>query len=159
MAEYEFNPEQTKTIGGLGSAMRGVGAFFVLLGLLNIVAAGLLVMAINRNQLPPDVVAKVPADVKAQLEKLPAADHLWGFAINAGVGGLFYLLIGSWTRSAGGAFRKIATTQSSDITHLMNGLGSLRSLYGLIYTLLLLVMLAVVGGIGMVLYSQWKMLQ
>ena len=159
MAEYEFSPEQNTTIAGLGSAMRGVGAFLVVVGLLNLLAAALLIAVIYQTQLPPDVIAKVPAEVKAQLEKLPPQNQLWGFAINAGVGGLFYLLVGGWTRSAGGAFRKVATTQNSDISHLMAGLGSLRSLYGLIYTLLLLVMLAVVGGIGMVLYSQWKLMQ
>lgn len=159
MAEYEFNADQNKTISGLGSAMRGVGAFFVVVGLLNLLAGALLVAAIYRNNIPPNVMAQVPAEMKAQFEALPPQDHLWGLAINAGMMALLHLLIGGWTRSAGGAFLKIAQTQNSDISLLMTGLGSLRSMYGLIYTLLLIFMLLVVAGLAMSLYAQWKLMQ
>src|SRR5581483_10626003 len=59
-----------------------------------------------------------------QLQKLPPNNQLWGFVINAGAVGLIYLLLGVWTRSAAASFQQIVRTRGSDITNLMNGMGS-----------------------------------
>ena len=67
--------------------------------------------------------------------------------------GLFYVLMGVWTRTAGASFQKIVDTQGSDITHLMNALGSLHSMYSLIYTLLVVVLIFGVIGIGLTIYQ------
>ena len=159
MPQYEFTADQNSLIGSLGSKMKGVGAFFIIVGVLHLLVTGLIIAAIYRNNLPPDVMANVPAEVKAKLETLPPQHHLWGFAANAGISSLLYLCLGGWTRGAGASFRKISATENNDISHLMNGLGSLNSMYGLIYTLLVFFMLAVVAAIGLGLYGQWQLMQ
>jgi len=86
-------------------------------------------------------------------EKLPANNHLWGIALYAGVTGLFFLLLGVWTRSAAGSFRKIVDTRGSDITNLMNALSSLQSMYGLLQLLLVLALLGGLLAVGLTLYQ------
>jgi hypothetical protein len=167
--QYEFSHEQNTLIDSLGSKMRFVGLFALVLGVINVVMCLLIIVAIYRDRVPPVWKAKtkeyldkarekLPDDVKKQaeeysLEKLPANNHLWGIAINAGIIGLFYLLMGGWTRSAGLSFQKVARTQGSDITHLMNGLGSLYSMYTLLYTLLVLTLVFGLIAIGFTLYQ------
>jgi hypothetical protein len=169
VSQYEFTSEQNTLIGGLGSKMRFVGLFAVVLGVVNLIIALLAVVAIYQDRVPAGwkaktkeymekVREKLPDDVKKQaddysLEKLPANNHLWGIAINLGVVGLFYLLMGVWTRSAGTSFLNIVTTQGSDITHLMNGLRSLHSMYSLLYTLLVVTLLLGLFSIVLTLYQ------
>jgi hypothetical protein len=168
-SQYEFTSEQNTLIGGLGSKMRFVGMFAVVLGVVNLLIALLVVLAVYQDRVPATWKAKtkdylekarekLPDDVKKQaeeysLEKLPANHHLWGIAVNLGVVGLFYLLMGVWTRSAGASFLKIVTTQSNDITHLMNGLRSLHSMYSLLYTLLMVTLLFGLFSIILTLYQ------
>ena len=139
---YEFSDEQNKLIGGLAAKMRFVGLFAVILGVLNLLMALLVVAAVYRDRIPADWKSKtkdyvekarekLPEDVRKQadeysLDKLPANDHLWGIAIGTGASGLFYLLLGIWTRSASQSFRKIVDTRGNDIRNLMNGLGALQ---------------------------------
>jgi hypothetical protein len=149
VSQYEFTSEQNTLIGGLGSKMRFVGLFAVALGAINLLLALLTVVAVYRDRVPAEwqvktkeYLEKLPDDVKKQaevysLDKLPANNHLWGIAINLGVVGLFNLLMGVWMQSAGNSFLNIVTTQGSDISHLMNGLTSLHSMFSLLYTLLL----------------------
>jgi hypothetical protein len=149
--------------------MRFVGLFAVIVGAINILMAILIVVAIYRDRIPADWKAKtaeymekarekLPPDVKKQaeqysLDKLPANNHLWGIAINAAVIGLFYVLMGHWTRSAGESFQKIVDTQGNDVSNLMNGLGSLNQMYSLLYTLLLLTLLLGLIGAAYTLYT------
>jgi hypothetical protein len=155
---YEFNADQNRLIGSLAGKMRFVGIFALFVGVLNIIMAIFVVTAIYRDRIPREWKAKtmeyldqarkqLPEDVRKQadqysLDKLPANDHLWGIAIGTGITGLFYLLLGVWTKSAGTSFQKIVDTQGSDIRNLMNGLGSLHQMYSLIYTLLMIVLIA-----------------
>jgi hypothetical protein len=53
------------------------------------------------------------------------------------VSGVLWLVFGSWTANAGKSFTAIATTQGSDIDHLMHALDQLRQLYKATYRLLL----------------------
>lgn len=168
MAQYEFTQEQNTLIGSLAGKMRFVGLFAVILGVLNILVALLVVVAIYRDRLPSNVrektkeyfekaKEKLPDDLKKQaddlaFDKLPPNNHLWGIALNTAVIGFFYLLMGVWTRTAGASFRKIVDTQGSDITHLMNGLGSLHSMYSLIYTLLVVTLLFGLVALGLTIY-------
>jgi hypothetical protein len=168
-SQYEFSSQENVVIGSLASKMRFVGLFAVVVGVINLLMALLVVVAVYRDRLPADWKAKtsdylqkardkLPADVKKQaedysLEKLPPNNHLWGIALNLGFVGLFYLLMGVWTRSAGASFQKIVATQGSDITNLMNGLGSLHSMYSLLYTLLVVVLVFGLIGIGLTLYQ------
>lgn len=169
--EYEFTSDQNKLIGGLAGKMRFVGLLAVIMGVLTIIMALLVVAAVYRDRLPADWSAKtkeyldkardsLPEETRKQaeeysLDKLPANNHLWGIAIVAGATGLFYLLMGVWTRSAGSAFQKIVDTQGSDMRNLMEGMGSLHQMYTLLYTLLVLVLLAGVVGIGLTLYKYY----
>lgn len=153
--QYEFTPQQNEQIENMAGKMSFVGLFFAVVGVINLIAALLLVVGIYRHRLPADWVDKAPQEVKTHLNTLPPNNMLWGFAISAGVGGLIYLLIGVWTRSAAASFGKIATTQRSDITNLMEGLGSLHKMYSLIYTLLMIALLAFLIALGISLYQQF----
>ncbi len=168
-SQYEFTQDQNKLLGSLAGKMRFVGLFAVVLGVINLLIALLVVVAVYRDRIPSDWKAKtkeyldkarekLPDDVRKQadeyaLDKLPANNHLWGIAINAAVGGLFYLLMGTWTRSAGASFRKIVDLRGSDVTNLMNGMGSLHRMYSLVYTLLIIVLLFGLISLGLTLYQ------
>jgi hypothetical protein len=168
---YEFSGDQNQLIGSLAAKMSFVGLLALVLGLLNLLLALFVVAAVYRNRIPPDWLSKtndyvekarekLPDDVRKQaeqysLDKLPANDHLWGVAIGTGATGLFYLLLGIWTRSAAGSFRKIVETRGNDIKNLMDGLGSLHRMYSLLYTLLMLILLAGVASIGFTVYQYY----
>jgi hypothetical protein len=168
---YEFSDDQNKLIGALAGKMNFVGLLAVILGVLNLLMALLVVAAVYRDRIPADWKAKtteyvekarekLPEDVRKQaeqysLDKLPANDHLWGIAIGTGASGLFYLLLGVWTRSASQSFRKIVDTRGNDISNLMNGMGALHQMYSLLYTLLVLVLLAGVVALGLTLYKYY----
>jgi len=168
---YEFTADQNKLIGSLAGKMRFVGLFAVVLGVINLLLALLVVAAVYRDRVPPEwktktneylekAREKLPEDVRKQseqysLDKLPPNDHLWGIAIGSAFTGLFYLLMGVWTRSAGAAFQKIVDTQGSDIKHLMDAMGSLHQMYSLLYTLLVVVLLAGIISLGLTLYRYY----
>jgi hypothetical protein len=160
--EYEFSESQNALLSTLASRMRLVGLFLAVVGVLNILAGLIIIVAIYRDKLPQEYVDKVlekasqttKSDVKAQLEKLPPATHLWAIDIAALVNGLIYLLIGVWTRSSAGSFQKIVDTQGHDISHLMDALGSLNKMYTLIYTLILIGLLTLLVLLGLFLYAQ-----
>jgi hypothetical protein len=157
--QYEFSQEQNTLIGSLASKMRFVGLFFEIVGVLNIVIGLLVVVAIFRDRVPQNWIDQLPSDAKAKVEeqkdKLPTNSHLWGIAINAGVVGLFYLVMGVWTRTAGDSFQKIVQTQGSDISHLMSALSSLHSMYALVYTLLMVTLLLGLAALLLTLFKQF----
>ncbi len=152
--QYEFNEEQNGLFRSLSGKMGGVGLVLVVIGILNLIAAGMLVAAIYRNDLPADWVNKLPVEAKNQLATLPPNQQLLPFAINAGLQGLVYFLLGIWTRSAAGSFRKVAGTQGNDVSWLMTALGALNKAYGLIYTLILLVVLLTLALVGYNVFQQ-----
>jgi hypothetical protein len=168
---YEFSNDQNQLIGDLAKKMNFVGLMAVILGVLNLLMAVVVVAAVYRDRIPADWKAKtneyvekarekLPEDIRKQaeqysLDKLPPNNHLWGIAIGTGVTGLFYLLLGIWTRSASKSFRKIVDTQGNDIGNLMNGLSSLHKMYSLLYTLLLAILLAGVVSLGITLYKHY----
>ena len=161
--EYEFSEGQNALFSALSSRMRLVGLFLAVVGILNILAALVVVVAIYRAKLPQDYVDSVlkkasettKTDVKAQLDKLPPDNQLWGVAIAGFVNGLIYLLIGVWTRSAAGNFRKIVDTQGHDISHLMDALGALNRMFTLIYTLIVIGLLVLLAMLGLFLYAHF----
>lgn len=164
--QYEFSQDQNTLIGSLASKMSLVGLFMAVMGVLQIIVALLVVVAIYRDKIPANWVAKskeymekLPADVKSQadqysLDKLPPKHHLWGIALNAGVVGLFWLMMGTWTRSSAASFQQIVATQGQDISHLMNALSSLHSMYALIYTLLIVTLLCSLALLGLSIWGQ-----
>lgn len=152
--QFEFSEEQNTEFRGLAGKMSGVGGFLVIVGLVNLILAGLLVAAIYQDKLPADWVAKLPAEAKTQLASLPPANQLWPFVANGAAVGLIYTLLGWWTRSAASSFRNVARKEGQDIDFIMDAVGSLRRLYGLIYTLLLFGLLLLVGVLGWSIYNQ-----
>jgi hypothetical protein len=157
--QYEFSQEQNALIGSLASKMRFVGLFLIAVGVVNLLIALLVVVAIYRDRVPQKWIDQLPAETRAkveeQKEKLPDNTHLWGIAINAGVVALFYLVMGAWTRAAGYSFQKIVDTQGSDISHLMSALSSLHSMYALVYMLLVVTILLGLLALGLTLYKQF----
>ena len=167
--QYEFTQEQNTLVGSLAGKMRFVSAFSVAFGVVGLLITALVIVAIYRDRLPAGWAdrikeyqqaarEKLPEDARAQVDqytpdKLPANNHLWGIAITAGAVGLFYLLMGVWTRSAAASFQRIVDTQGNDINNLMNGLGALHSMYALLYLLLLVTLLAALAGIGFTVYQ------
>jgi len=160
--EFEFSQQQNVLFGALAARMRLVGLVLAVVGVLNILAGLILIVAIYRAKLPQEYVEAVlqkasqatKVDVKAQLDKLPPDNHLWGLAIGGLVNGLIYLLIGVWTRSAAGSFQKIVDTQGHDIGHLMDALGALNRMYTLISTLIIIGLLLFLVTLGVFLYAQ-----
>jgi len=154
-AQYEFSVEQNALIGSLARKMGWVGLFFTVVGLLNLLVTGLLVLAIYRNQLPADWLSQLPPEARSQMHTLPPSNQLWGFALNAGISGLVYLLIGIWTQTAAGSFRRIVDTQGRDISHLMHALSALHKMYSLVYALLVVTLLFFLAAVGLALFSQF----
>jgi hypothetical protein len=128
-AQYEFNDEQNKAISGLTDAMRVVAGLMQLLGLAFVVLCALSVAAAVQ------------------------AGGGYGPAIGLGAAALLCLCIGFWTGGAAGSFRKIVDTKNEDIWHLMNALGSLHNMYGLLRTIILGSLVLAVVALALVAYG------
>jgi hypothetical protein len=151
-ARYEFTGEQNELIGDLARKMRLVGLVGVVVGVLNILSALLLLVFIFQDRLPADVLQRIPEDVRS---KVPSTGHLWGALIQGVTAGLILLLVGVWTRAAGASFQQIVDTTGRDIGHLMNGLGELRKMYTLMYTLILICVVVTVVGLLLLLFGRF----
>jgi hypothetical protein len=156
--EYEFNIHQADLIGGLSYRMAGVGFVFMLLGILQI-AYGISMYMAPRD---PAAVMRAAEKLGVPVEKLqeqlqeqmrPAA--VLASTLTVCIVGLFYFLIGSWTRQAARSFSGIVHTRGQDVTRLMEALRSLRKVYGLIYNVMLLAILITFVSIGSTLYHHW----
>jgi hypothetical protein len=157
--QYEFSQDENVLIGSLSSKMSLVGMFLAAFGVLNLIMALVVVLAIYRNNVPQSWVEKLPDEaqkqVKEQEKNLPSNHHLWGVVLNCAAVGVFYLLMGVWTRTAAGSFKQIVETQGHDISHLMRALGSLHSMYALVYTLLMVVLIVCVVFLGIALFQRF----
>jgi hypothetical protein len=167
--QYEFTEEQNKHFAGLASKMRFVGLFSVLFGVFALLLTLFVIAFVFRDRLPSGyrekakeymekAKEKLPEDMKKQaddfsVEKVPTDNSfLWGVAIFSGVTGLIFLLQGVWSRSSGASFQKIVDTKGNDVTNLMNAVGSLQSMYGMISTLLGLALIAGLVAVGLTVY-------
>ena len=123
-AQYEFNDEQNREFSALADAMRVTAGLMQLAGLAFVVLAALTAAhVINTNT------------------------GGYGPVIGLGAAALLCLCIGFWTGGAATSFRKIMETKNEDIWHLMNAIGSLHNMYGLLRTIILAsLVLAVVAG-------------
>jgi hypothetical protein len=169
-AQYEFSPQQNAEIGDLAGKMRFIGFFSVAFGALALLICLVTVAFIFRDRLPSGfrekardyfekAQDKLPEDLKKQaadysLDKVPTDNNfLVGIAIFTAVTGLIFLLQGVWMRSSAASFRLIVDTRGNDITNLMNAIGSLRSMYGQVYLLLLAALLGGLVAVGLSLYK------
>jgi len=112
-AQYEFNDEQNRQISGLADAMVVVASLMQLLGLAFVVLCALAVTGAIQ------------------------AGGGYGPPIGLGAAALLCLCIGFWTGGSATSFRKIVETKNEDIWHLMNALGQLQNMYGLLRTIIL----------------------
>jgi hypothetical protein len=149
---YEFKADQNELIGRLASKMSFVGLVNVVLGVLYLLSAVLLMAAIFQDKLPPEIVQRVPEDVRS---KLPNNTYLWALFINTIVASLIFLAVGLWTRASAASFQEIVNTSGRDISHLMTALGSLHKMYSLIYTIIVLTLLVSILAIAMQLYMRY----
>lgn len=125
-AQYEFTDENNRTISGLAVAMRSFASLMYVLGLVFAIFAGLTGVAAARSN----------------------GWHTWGFPVILGAVALLAVMFGFWTGSAAGSFRKIVETKNQDVWHLMNALGSLKTMYGTMRAMIIFaVILAVVGAV------------
>jgi hypothetical protein len=150
---YEFTEAQNREIGSLARKMRLVGLVAAILGAVNLFLGLLLLVYAYRDQLPAEAMQRLPEDT---LKQLPPPGQLWAVAMQALASGLIFLLIGLWTRSAGAEFRQIVDTAGHDIGHLMRALGSLHKMYSLLYTLIIVGILAFLVAIGVFLYARFS---
>lgn len=105
---YEFDAAQSEVMARLGRAMRDVGIFLGGIGILSIIG-GIARLFLRTGTLEQALVQAV------------------GSLLPGGV----FLLIGVWTRGAGGHFQRVASTTGADVPHLMDALDELRHAYGL----------------------------
>jgi hypothetical protein len=132
-AQYEFNDEQNKEISALTDAMRVVAGLMQLLGLAFVVLTALTAM---------DVIN--------------VGGNRYGPVVGLGAAALICLCIGFWTGSSATSFRKVAETKNEDIWHLMNALGSLHKMYGLLRTIILGSLVLAVVGVALVAFALVK---
>lgn len=114
-AQYEFNDEQNRQISALADSMRVVAGLMQLMGLAFV------------------VLCAMSAATAVQGGGVSG----YGPAIGLGAGALLCLCIGFWTGGAATSFRKVVETKNEDVWHLMNALGSLHNMYGLLRTIIL----------------------
>ena len=132
-AQYEFNDEQNRSFSSLADAMRVTASLMLLVGLAFVVLATLT--AVHAANAGATGVAG------------------YGPAVGLGAAALLSLCVGFWTGGAATSFRKVAETKNEDVWHLMNAVDSLRSMYGLLRTIILGSLVLAVIGLGMVAFG------
>lgn len=121
-AQYEFTDEQNRQIAGLADAMKVTAGLMQLLGLAFVVLCALAATGAVQT------------------------GGGYGPPVGLGAAALLCLSIGFWTGGSAASFRKIVETRNEDIWHLMNALGQLHNMYGLLRTIILgSLVLAIIG--------------
>jgi hypothetical protein len=108
---YEFGPAESAEISGLAGAMRFVGVFWIILGLVKIAWA---LLALGRGASGPESLLTMADEVLTRVV----------------VGALFF--------GAGGYFKQVSRTQGSNIPLLMAALGKLRGAFSLLRIVIIL---------------------
>lgn len=128
--QYEFNQEQHRTIGELAASMDLVAMLMKILGLVFLIFFGLLLYQ--------------------------AIQATTGYAAVAGLGAatLLFLTFGFWTSGSAHSFRRIVESKNQDIWHLMNALNTLKSMYGLMRTIIIGSLVLAVVGVALYLFER-----
>jgi hypothetical protein len=161
-SQFEFDESQNQVIGTLARRMALVGMVMMLFGILQVIN-GVSSMIISRNPqrlLDTAEKAGVSAD-QLELLKKATAGGFWSSpltvsAIAFAVTGLLLLLIGAWTQMAAGNFARIVQTKGQDVSRLMDGLGALNMMYGLVYYILLIAAAITVVSLLISLVQSWR---
>ncbi len=128
-AQYEFNDEQNREFSALADSMRVTSSLMLLIGLAFVVLAALTVAQVVNS------------------------GGNYGPAIGLSAAALLSLCVGFWTGGAATSFRKVAETKNEDVWHLMNAVGSLRGMYGLLRTIILGSLVLAIVGLGLVAFG------
>jgi hypothetical protein len=160
--QYEFDETQNQSIGTLARRMGMVGFVMMVFGLLQLIN-GVSAMIISRNPGRMLETAEKAGLTPDQLELLKQASSggFWSSpltvsAIAFAMSGLLLVLMGSWTQMAAGSFARIVKTKGQDIARLMDGLGALNLMYGMIYYMLLVAALLTVASLVTSLVQSWR---
>jgi hypothetical protein len=161
-SQFEFDESQNEVIGTLARRMGLVGLVMMLFGILQVIN-GVSSMIISRNpqhMLEAAQKAGMSAEQLALLKQATAggfwSSPLTMSAIAFAVTGLLLLLIGAWTRMAAGNFARIVQTKGQDVSRLMDGLGALNLMYGLVYYILLIAAAITVVSLIISLIQSWR---
>ncbi|HEX6962463.1 MAG TPA: hypothetical protein VF175_11385, partial [Lacipirellula sp.] len=76
-------------------------------------------------------------------------------AISFVISGLLLLLVGAWTQMAAGNFARIVKTRGQDISRLMDGLGALNLMYGMIYYIVIIAAVLTVVSLIISFVQSW----
>ncbi|MCU0706183.1 MAG: hypothetical protein MUF18_19645 [Fimbriiglobus sp.] len=144
--QYEFSDEHNRTLSGLSDSLR---AFANLMKILGAVVGVLLLVALVLAWLKQQPSGEKPGQL-----------HLGSWSVVIGLLPLtvLFLTFGFWAGKAAGSFRKIAESKNEDVWNLMNALGSLKNMFAMLRflmlaTLVLLVVGAIVAGVGHFIYD------
>lgn len=157
-AQYEFNEDQNRIIGGLATRMGIVGTITLVAGVLLILAsgAGLFLSLGTGGALPEALPAEVKAAMGSATSRLQSLGDLAWYGALAGLfEGLILLALGVFARRGAGRFRAVVNTRGDDITHMMGALDAQRRLFGVVATLLVLAVLIGVANTGFQLWQQY----
>jgi hypothetical protein len=129
-AQYEFTEENSRTVSDLARSMGAFSSLMKILGLVFGIFFALILAVLLKS------------------EAGWSGWHNFGFPIILGAIALLSVMFGFWTGNASKSFRKIAETKNEDVWHLMNALGSLKSMYGTMRLMIIgALVLSVVGGL------------
>jgi hypothetical protein len=159
--QFEFNDAQNEVIGTLARRMSLVGIVLMVFGVLQIIN-GVSAMIISRNPQGMLRTAEQAGMSPQQLDMLKqvTAGSFWSSpltvsAISFVVSGLLFLLVGAWTQMAAGNFSRIVRTKGQDVSRLMDGLGALNLMYGMIYYIVLVAAVITVLSLVISLVQSW----
>ncbi|MFM8272818.1 MAG: hypothetical protein ACKODX_10855 [Gemmata sp.] len=128
-AQHEFSEEHNREISALADAMRVTSGLLLLVGLAFVVLAALTTA------------------------EAASARSNYGPALGLGAAALLCLCIGFWTGGAATSFRKVVETKNEDVWHLMNALGALRSMYGLLRALIFGALVLIMVSLGLLAFA------
>lgn len=125
---YEFSAEENALIKKMTGAMRFVGIFTALFGVLLLFTTAL--NAVGPRAQPANLI------------------------VNAAQG-LVQLLYGVWTLNAAGGFARVVSTQGNDVQHVMDALENLRRYFGLVRVMIIVgIVLMVLGFVTLIALRQ-----
>ncbi len=115
---YEFNESENSVFAEVATRMKAVGFCIIFFGFLNIIFFAFTLVQSKDFRLGSPGIGGISQ-------------------------GLFFVLIGVWTRDAGSSFRQIVDSRGNDIRNLMDAMGSLKKLYTLQFWLLVIALVLV----------------
>jgi hypothetical protein len=155
--QYEFSANQNQLIGYLSRRMNVVGIFLILIGLGVAVLAVISLLPLLGNV--PELPSQVPPEMLDAFRRYEQyargnREPLYYGSLAGGLQALILVISGVYVRRSANSFRRIVNSEGRDISHLMDALVSLRGLFGILYSLLLLALMLAMGLVAVRITSQ-----